>query len=171
MYNINRFIKYKSILLHYSTTLLKLLNVCNVRAIFSFSFESVEHAFSCGDCYECYLKLLVRDILCHPNFTIHDIAPHWHWVIQFIQFTILMFHKKFPQNINSYKAIYFNESCADKTVANAGAVEVGCGRGAMILVNPWLLNLTICNFLWLRCWVRWPPCHPVMTDINSENLD
>ena len=71
------------------------------------------------------------DILCHPNFTIHDIAPHWHWVIQFIQFTILMFHKKFPQNINSYKAIYFNESCADKTVANAGAVEVlvevGCG--------------------------------------------
>ena len=118
------------------------------------------------------LLLLVLDILCHPNFTIHDIAPHWHWVIQFIQFTILMFHKKFPQNINSYKAIYFNESCADKTVANAGVVEVGCGRGALILVNPWLiLNLTICNFLWLRCWVRWPPCHPVMTDINSENLD
>ena len=115
------------------------------------------------------------DILCHPNFTIHDIAPHWHWVIQFIQFTILMFHKKFPQNINSYKAIYFNESCADKTVANAGVVEVlvevECGRGALVLVNPWLLNLTICNFLCGRVAVRWPPCHPVMTDINSENLD
>ena len=106
------------------------------------------------------------DILCHPNFTIHDIAPHWHWVIQFIQFTILMFHKKFPQNINSYKAIYFNESCADKTVANAGVVEVlvevGCGRGALCPGQPLVTkfdNLQFPLVAVLGAVATLPPCN------------